>query len=66
MAQLLSALQEVGGYAALVTFAEMLQPSRRNIYSEIGKSSKEQQENLAQLRATDLDMTPENIDDDAW
>ena len=58
--------QEVGPYAAMVCFAELLQPSLRNIYEEMGKESKKQQETLAQLKRAELDMAPEDMDKDAW
>lgn len=59
-------LQEVGVFAALVAFAEVLRPSSRFVYTEIHNASKEQQENLAQLRNMDLDMTVEDMDADSW
>ena len=50
----------------MVCFAELLQPSLRTLYEDLSKESKKQQETLAQLKRSELDMTPDDMDRDAW
>lgn len=35
-------------------------------YRELGKEAREQQETLAHLKQAELQMAPENMDEDAW
>ena len=36
------------------------------MYKELGQESKMQKEEVAELKQADKDMTPEDMDEDAW
>lgn len=57
--------QEAGAYGALVCLAEVLTPSQRSIYEQLGQNAKAQ-ERLANLKRAELDMTPDATSCDNW